>query len=150
MKFKLVGIGEVLWDLLPTGRQMGGAPANFAYHAGALGEEAQLISRVGNDADGRELLEQLCRLGVPTDCIEVDGTLPTGTVSVELAPDGQPVLHPRRSGVGCHRGRAGRPIGGAAANAVCFGTLAQRSEVSASRSGRWSARLRLRRCGFSM
>jgi len=47
MSFKIIGLGEVLWDLLPTGAQMGGAPANFAYHAGALGARAGVVSRVG-------------------------------------------------------------------------------------------------------
>ena len=65
MTFKLVGVGEVLWDLLPGGRQMGGAPANFAYHAGALGAEARIISRVGDDDLGHELLDRLGTLGVP-------------------------------------------------------------------------------------
>ena len=90
MSFKVIGLGEVLWDLLPAGRQLGGAPANFAYHARALGANARVVSRVGNDANGRDILDQLRKLGVPTDCIEVDDVLPTGTVSVELAADGQP------------------------------------------------------------
>jgi len=76
VRFRLIGLGEVLWDLLPGGRQLGGAPANFAYHAAALGAEAQVISRVGHDALGRELLQRLDALGVPTGCIEVDPALP--------------------------------------------------------------------------
>jgi fructokinase len=131
MAFKLVGIGEVLWDLLPDGRQLGGAPANFAYHARALGSEARIISRVGTDANGRDILEQLRTLGVPTDCIELDADAPTGTVGVELASDGQPrftihedVAWDRITGEGAGR----RAV--AEADAVCFGTLAQRSETS--------------------
>lgn len=131
MSFKLVGIGEVLWDLLPGGRQLGGAPANFAYHASALGAEARVVSRVGNDDLGREALDRLEKLGVPTDCVEVDGALPTGTVSVEVSADGQPrftihenVAWDRISGESAGR----RAI--SAADAVCFGTLAQRSETS--------------------
>lgn len=131
MSFKLVGIGEVLWDLLPGGRQLGGAPANFAYHAGALGAQARIVSRVGSDANGREILEQLRTLGVPTDCIEMDSVAPTGTVSVEVTADGQPrftihenVAWDRITGEGNGRQAV------AAADAVCFGTLAQRSDVS--------------------
>jgi fructokinase len=131
MKFKLVGIGEVLWDLLPGGRQMGGAPANFAYHAGALGAEARVVSRVGRDEAGRELLQRLEQLGVPTDCVEEDPIAPTGTVTVEVAADGQPrftihedVAWDRIAGEGAGR----RAV--AAADAVCFGTLAQRNEIS--------------------
>jgi fructokinase len=131
VKFKLVGIGEVLWDLLPGGRQMGGAPANFAYHASALGAEARVVSRVGRDEAGRELIRRLEQLGVPTDCVEEDPVTPTGTVTVEIAADGQPqfTIHENVAwdrisgeGAGC------RAV--AAADAVCFGTLAQRSETS--------------------
>ena len=131
MSFKLIGLGEVLWDLLPAGRQLGGAPANFTYHARALGADARIVSRVGRDANGRELLEQLGRLGVPTDCVEVDAELPTGTVGVELAADGQPQYR-------IHENVAWDAIAGEAAaraavkqaDAVCFGTLAQRSQTS--------------------
>src|SRR6476646_10096915 len=56
LKLKLVGIGEILWDLLPGGRQLGGAPANFAYHASALGAHGSIVSRIGNDSPGREIL----------------------------------------------------------------------------------------------
>src|ERR1043166_3846067 len=90
MKFKVIGIGDLLWDLLPSGRQMGGAAANFAHHAHALGAEATLISRVGDDDLGRELLHRLEKLGLPPDCVEVDHFFPTGTVAVEIASDGQP------------------------------------------------------------
>jgi fructokinase len=129
VKFKLVGIGEVLWDLLPGGRQMGGAPANFAYHACALGAEARVISRVGNDALGRELVARLQKLGVPTYCIEVDPALPTGTVSVEVAADGQPKfdIHENVAWDALSGESAGR-LAVAGADGVCFGTLAQRSE----------------------
>src|SRR5579875_3294175 len=74
VSFKVVGIGEVLWDLLPGGRQMGGAPANFAYHARALGAQAQVLSRVGRDEPGGELLARLEQLGLLTDTEEVDPT----------------------------------------------------------------------------
>ena len=59
MHFNVIGIGQVLWDLLPSGAQLGGAPANFAFHAQALGGQAQVITRVGNDAHGREILRRL-------------------------------------------------------------------------------------------
>ena len=133
MSFKLVGLGEVLWDLLPGGRQLGGAPANFTYHARALGADARIISRVGHDDLGREALERLTKLGVPTDCIEVDPTRPTGTVGVEVAADGQPhfTIHEHVAWDALGGEPAGR-LAVAAADAVCFGTLAQRSEPSRS------------------
>ena len=133
MSFKLVGIGEVLWDLLPGGRQLGGAPANFTYHARALGADARLISRIGDDDLGREALDRLTKLGVPTDCIEVDRALPTGTVGVEVAADGQPqfTIHEHVAWDALSGEPAGR-LAVATADAVCFGTLAQRSEPSRS------------------
>src|SRR5215217_1853171 len=90
MTYKVFGIGELLWDLLPSGRKMGGAPANFAYHARALGADGRVISRVGEDELGREILATLASLGVPTAGVTVDPEHATGTVGVELAADGQP------------------------------------------------------------
>jgi fructokinase len=131
MMFRIVGIGEVLWDLLPGGKKLGGAPANFAYHAKALGADAWIISRVGNDENGREIIAELQRNGVPTECIEEDHRAPTGTVSVDLGSDGQPqytihenVAWDKIKG----QGAAERAV--KEADAVCFGTLAQRSEES--------------------
>ena len=64
MDFRIIGIGELLWDMLPGGRQVGGAPTNFAYHARALGAaDVQVISRVGNDELGRGILNRLTVLG---------------------------------------------------------------------------------------
>ena len=133
MNYKILGIGEVLWDLLPGGRQMGGAPANFAYHARALGADARIVSRVGDDDLGREIIARLESLDVPTYCVSVDPTHPTGTVTVELAPDGQPCFT-------IHEGVAWDHLVPEAelvmtlcgADAVCFGTLAQRCEPSRS------------------
>lgn len=133
MSSLIVGLGEVLWDMLPAGRQLGGAPANFTYHATALGAETRLISRVGHDDLGRETLEQLSKLGVPTECVEVDNQRPTGIVSVEVTADGQPHYQ-------IHENVAWDAIQGepaarravAGADAVCFGSLAQRSEPSRS------------------
>ncbi|HOC01527.1 MAG TPA: carbohydrate kinase [Verrucomicrobiota bacterium] len=124
----VIGLGEVLWDLLPAGRQLGGAPANFAYHAHALGAEALVVSRVGNDALGREILHRLEGLGLRIDGIGTDPSAPTGTVSVALDRHGTPTFT-------IHEGVAwdfveARPEileQAARANAVCFGTLAQRT-----------------------
>lgn len=129
-KFRCVGLGEVLWDLLPAGRRLGGAPANFAYHASALGADARVVSRVGDDADGRALLARLAALGLPTDAIETDLAAPTGTVTVRLE-DGHPhytihehVAWDRLAGAPAARAAV------AAADAVCFGTLAQRDPAA--------------------
>jgi len=132
VKFNLVGLGEALWDLLPDGRQMGGAPANFACHAHALGAEAHLISRVGNDELGREIIARLDTLGVGTDGIAVDALHPTGTVSVEL-DGGQPryLIHEDVAWDFIEATPAALAAV-SAADAVCFGTLAQRREPSRS------------------
>jgi fructokinase len=129
--FKLVGIGEVLWDLLPGGPQIGGAPANFVIHARALGADARLVSRVGDDLLGREVLERFRLLGLPTDTLAVDAVAPTGTVSVKLAPGGQPEFTIAED-VAWDRITADEPGLAAvrAADAVCFGSLAQRAEAA--------------------
>jgi fructokinase len=131
MAFKVLAIGEILWDLLPAGRQLGGAPANFAFHARALGAEARLISRVGDDSLGAEILERLARQGLPTDTVPHDADAPTGTVAVTLGPDGQPRFT-ICEGVAWDRIVAGPAelAVAAEADAVCFGSLAQRSEPS--------------------
>jgi fructokinase len=120
-----------LWDLLPSGRQLGGAPTNFACHACALGADARVISRVGDDPNGREALERLSGLGLPTDCLEVDRERPTGTVGVEIEADGQPrfTIHENAAWDALQ----GTPAARSAvlnADAICFGTLAQRDPRS--------------------
>ena len=129
--FKLVGIGEVLWDLLPGGKQLGGAPANFAYHACALGAEGWIVSRVGSDPQGREIIARLEALGLRTDGIEIDPDAPTGTVSVEITAGGQPQFTIHENSAWDHlAGQANARKAVAEADAICFGTLAQRSEAS--------------------
>jgi fructokinase len=90
--FELLGIGEVLWDLFPDGKRLGGAPFNLAYHARQLGLAAGSISRVGTDEWGREILERARSLGIPGELIQVDADLPTGTVQVELDEAGKPTF----------------------------------------------------------
>jgi len=128
MTLKLAGIGELLWDLLPGGRQLGGAPANFAHHAHQLGAEAAVVSRVGADALGAEILELLRARGIGTEAVSIHPTLPTGTVTVAVLPDGQPefTIHEQVAwdDLSCD-GAALAVVGNA--DAVVFGTLAQRS-----------------------
>src|SRR5437763_4116941 len=85
-----VGIGEVLWDMLPGGRQLGGAPANFAYHAEALGAGALVVSQVGDDDPGREILRRLESLGLDDHYVENDAVHATGRVDVRLDERGVP------------------------------------------------------------
>jgi fructokinase len=130
-RYLCIGLGEVLWDLLPGGRQLGGAPANFAYHAHALGAESLVISRVGRDDLGRDLVEHLNALGLVTSGISVDPAAPTGTVSVTLDPTGQPT-YTIHTDVAWDFLEAGPEVlrAAAGADAVCFGTLAQRHPVA--------------------
>jgi len=123
---RIFALGEVLWDLLPSGPVLGGAPANFACHACALGAETTLVSRVGNDELGREVVRQLTAKGLPPAQVQVDLHRPTGTVTVELE-GGQP-LYTIHENVAWD---AIEPDERAwEADAVCFGALAQRSPIS--------------------
>ena len=84
----IVGIGEILWDLLPSGKALGGAPANFAYHATRLGEEGWAVSAIGNDALGREIMDIVAEKRLKSLISLTDK--PTGTVQVELDAKGVP------------------------------------------------------------
>jgi fructokinase len=120
-----------LWDLLPSGPRMGGAPANFACHARALGAEAAIISSVGADDLGNRLLEELSKLGVDTSGISTDAARPTGTVGIELGMDGQPCYTIRDSAAWDNIAASETAVAlMASAAAVCFGSLGQRSASS--------------------
>jgi fructokinase len=86
----IVGLGEVLWDILPKGKELGGAPANFAYMTSLLGDKGIVASRVGKDRLGNAAARRLLRLGLRTTYIQVDPTRPTGTVKVDVDAEGQP------------------------------------------------------------
>jgi fructokinase len=124
----VIGIGELLWDMLPTGKKVGGAPVNFAYHASRMGAAGYAISAVGFDQLGDELLREIDKAGINTIIERVD--YPTGTVQVELN-DGMPDYTINEGVAWDHI-----PLTWAMeqlvakADAVCFGTLAQRSEIS--------------------
>ena len=131
MSFKIVGIGEVLWDLLPSSFELGGAPANFAYHAHALGASSRIVTRIGNDAFGQAILKRFEELQIADGTIQVDQAAPTGTVSVALSANGIPnyLIH---ENVAWDHLAVTEPALQAvrAADAVCFGSLAQRGEIS--------------------
>jgi fructokinase len=147
MPFRVVAVGEVLWDLLPSEKQLGGAPANFACHVHALGADTRLVTRVGADPLGREAVERLRLLGLPTESVGVDPEAPTGTVNVEVRSDGQPHFTIREA-IAWDRLTAdeGALDFAAEADAVCFGSLAQRDPrsrrairtlVGSTRPGAW-------------
>lgn len=132
MSFNVVGVGEVLWDLLPTGPQLGGAPANFAYHARALGANAQVISRVGNDFLGTEILDRFRLWGLSYENLQFDSQRSTGVVTVTLQ-NGVPdyCIHPDTAWDAIEVTASAREVM-KSADALCFGTLAQRSSSSRS------------------
>ncbi len=126
---QIIGLGEVLYDVLPEGAKLGGAPANFAYHASQFGFPAMAVSAVGNDALGDQALETFDKNGLKYIVPRV--AYPTGTVNVSLNEDGVPTytftpdvawdhipFTPEMEAVAKE------------ARAVCFGSLAQRSEES--------------------
>ena len=125
----IVGLGEALWDCLPDGSKLGGAPANFAYHASQFGNEAYAISAIGNDALGDQTLKEFDEKHLKYVMPRVD--YPTGTVQVELDEEGIPTYDikqnvawdnipftPEIENVAKHCG------------CVCFGSLAQRNKIS--------------------
>lgn len=130
-KFILVGLGEILWDMLPEGKQLGGAPANFAYHAQALGGQGAVVSCVGGDELGREILSRLEQLGLGHQYVAVDKGHPTGTVTVKLDEHGKPdyIIHENVAWdyIPSDFGMLNLAV---KADAVCFGSLCQRSPVS--------------------
>ena len=89
-KYTIVGIGELLWDLFPDKKQLGGAPANFSYMTHLLGDTGIIASRLGADLLGDEARKTLAPLQVDTSHVQTDPVHPTGTVVVHLAADGQP------------------------------------------------------------
>ncbi|MEM8943631.1 MAG: carbohydrate kinase [Planctomycetota bacterium] len=126
----VVGLGEVLWDLLPSGPQLGGAPANFACHASQLGGRGALVSSVGEDELGLRAIEAIGDFAVDTATVS-RCSLPTGTVKVALDQQGQAtyeiVEHVAWDQIVWSTQLA--KLAGVA-DAVCFGTLCQRSATS--------------------
>lgn len=118
--------GEILWDLFPDGRQLGGAVANVAYHLAALGAPVRLISRVGDDALGREAIARFAELGADASLIQLDAQRETGVVKVRLdGSEPKYSLEPGRAweAIEC---TAEAMAGVADAAAFCYGTLSQR------------------------
>lgn len=125
----VVGLGEVLWDVLPGEKKVGGAPANFAYHVSQFGLPGCIVSAVGADALGRELTEELSRKSIAMCVPEVP--YPTGRVLVDTTVPHDPQYDILKD-VAWDNIPFDRDVEARALHtrAVCFGSLAQRSEVS--------------------
>lgn len=125
----VVGMGEALWDVLPEGKKIGGAPANFAYHVSQFGLSSCVVSAVGDDALGKEIIENFTSKGLNQLIAEVP--YPTGTVQVEIDQAGVPQYEIKENVAWDNI-----PYTEALENlakktkAVCFGSLAQRNVVS--------------------
>jgi fructokinase len=131
MNSNIIGVGEVLWDLLLTGPQLGGAPANFSYHAHALGAQAQVITRVGKDDHGREIIRRFHEMGLPETGVQVDETVPTGTAKVALSGDGLAHFTIKENVAWDFIAVTDEAVAvSRRAAAICFGSLAQRCEAS--------------------
>ena len=133
MASAIVGIGEVLWDLLPDGRQLGGAPLNFAFHCHQLGQEAVVVSRVGCDEPGRAIRAELASRALSHAYVQEDAVHQTGSVGVHIGERGQPefsiaedVAYDYLTPDDTWDALFGRAL------AVCFGTLVQRTEQARS------------------
>ena len=129
MKRYVVGLGEALWDVLPEGKKLGGAPANFAYHAGQFGLDTLVVSALGNDALADETIQALEEHGLKYLMPRVN--YPTGTVQVSLSGDGIPTYDIKEH-VAWDNIPYTTEIADVAKNcrAVCFGSLAQRNVTS--------------------
>jgi Sugar kinases, ribokinase family len=124
----IIGIGELLWDLLPTGKKVGGAPVNFVYHASGVGADSYAISAVGKDKPGDEILKVIERINIQHIIERVE--YPTGTVRVEFN-EGNPVYTITEEVAWDYIPLTNQMKELAKrADAVCLGTLAQRAETS--------------------
>lgn len=135
-------VGEVLWDSLPEGLFLGGAPFNVACHLRAAGTTVAMVSRVGADRLGDEVVRRAARYGVATDLIQTDDALPTGFVRVHVDEQGNgayEICEP----VAWDALEATEPLLARAAHAraIVFGTLAQRNAVTRTTIERlWTVR----------
>ena len=129
--FKIIGIGEILWDLYPSGKRLGGAPANFAYHVSALGHNGIVVSRVGDDYLGKEIIKFLLKNNLESEYIQVDKIRPTGTVEVKIDKDNQPNYFIKENVAWDFLGWRKKFFELLKkANAICFGTIAQRNKTT--------------------
>lgn len=125
----VVGMGEALWDVLPEGKKIGGAPANFAYHVSQFGLPSCVVSAIGDDALGKEIIENFTSKGLDQLIAEVP--YPTGTVQVKIDQTGIP-LYDIKENVAWDNIPYTEHLDALAkrTKAVCFGSLAQRNVVS--------------------
>jgi fructokinase len=131
--YNIVGLGELLWDVLPKGKELGGAPANFAYMTSLLGDHGIVASRVGSDALGRTAGRRLERIGLRSKFLQIDTKHQTGIADVAVDPAGQPTFEiVENVAWDFFEWTPEWQKLASTADAVCFGTLAQRAPQSRS------------------
>lgn len=123
---RILCFGEVLWDLLPRGRFLGGAPLNVAYHLARLGHDVTLVSALGSDPLGDEALARILSAGIDAPAVARHATLPTGTAEVKIDPAGQARFTIKQP-VAWDEISADTTARAPAPDAIVFGTLALRS-----------------------
>ena len=131
MKYTIVAFGEALWDLLPTGPVLGGAPLNFAYRLNSLGHRGIIVSRLGKDEFGQNARKQIVSLGMDDTYLQWDDTYPTGTVEIYFDKDKNPD-YTIIENVAYDYIEFSADLENIieTADCICFGTLAQRNTVS--------------------
>jgi fructokinase len=130
-QYIVVGLGELLWDILPAGEQLGGAPANFAYITSMLGDCGIVASRIGTDERGDKAIALLRQANLTTSYVQFDEVRPTGTVQVQLGDKGKPAFTITEDVAWDFlQWTADWQELAARVDAVCFGSLAQRSPQS--------------------
>lgn len=127
----ITGLGEILWDLLPDGKKPGGAPANFVYHIQQLGYESYIVSAVGEDELGHEILDWMDKKNINKDYMARSDRYPTGKVEVTLDQNGDPEYNIIEDVAWDYIPYNSKIYDLAVqTSAVCFGTLAQRNQKS--------------------
>jgi len=131
IEYVIVGIGEILWDILPDGKILGGAPTNFAYHVANIGHKGIIISAVGKDPLGDEIIKTIARNNLSRDYIQVKSRKKTGRVEVEIVNKFKPhyIIH-KNVAWDFIKFDNKLELLAKKVDAVCFGSLAQRSLVS--------------------
>lgn len=127
---KILGIGELLWDVFPEGRKLGGAPANFAYHCKQLGHDAYAVSRIGTDALGDEIVAEFRQRGLSLKLIDRDDVHPTGVVQVTMTGTSHTFTIVEDVAWDHLRSPKELLVEAAFADAICFGSVAQRAPKS--------------------
>ena len=142
MQKTIVGLGELLWDMLPSGKRLGGAPANFTVMVARLGNRGVIASRLGDDPLGASASEVLSAFPVDLTALQADPAHPTGTVGVEFrGSEPHYVIHEPAAWDFMEWTPSWRTLA-STADAVCFGSLAQRNTVSRATIGEFVAATR--------